>query len=336
MGATNHELLIATTRERDLRPGTFFNGERGKSLHYATLTVSIPPTHTPGKIEWALTPPGNPAADFVVRDEASLDDDKAFVQALNTQLAMRPKGSRNVFLFIHGYNTMFAEGLYRFAQIVHDSKASGVPVLFTWASRGKLAAYVYDTNSATAARDDLEHTLRLLLASNAEQVNILAHSMGNWVTVEALRQIRISGNLQYANKLGDVFLAAPDIDVDVFKSQMRRFGKPRKPFYIVLSKDDKALGFSKFIAGDENRVGNDGDIDELAALGATVIDLTDVRGDDPSNHDKFVQLATVAPELRTVLGQGIAENSGAATGNELVSSSPNTLLGGAVTISTGQ
>jgi esterase/lipase superfamily enzyme len=90
-----------------------------------------------------------------------------------------------VFVFIHGYNTLFAEGLYRFAQVVHDSKATGVPVLFTWASRGKLAAYVYDNNSATAARDDLEHTLRLLLASNADQVNILAHSMGNWVTVEA-------------------------------------------------------------------------------------------------------------------------------------------------------
>lgn len=335
-GTINHTLLIATTREQDTRPGTFFNGERGKSLHYATLTVSIPPTHTPGKIEWALTPPGNPAAAFVVRDETPLDDDKAFVQALNAQLAMRPKGSRNVFVFIHGYNTLFAEGVYRFAQVVHDSKAPGVPVLFTWASRGKLAAYVYDNNSATAARDDLEHTLRLLLASNADQVNILAHSMGNWVTVEALRQIKISGNLQYASKLGAVFLAAPDIDIDVFKSQMRRFGKPRKPFYIVLSKDDKALGFSKLIAGGENRVGNDSDTDELAALGATVIDLTDVSADDPSNHDKFVQLATVAPELRSVLGQGIAENNGAGTGDELVSSLPNTLLGGSVNISTGQ
>ena len=119
-GASNHMLLVATTRERDARPGTLFNGERGRSLQYATLTISIPPTHIPGKIEWAPTPPGNPAADFVVRNEAYLDDDKAFLQALNAQLAMRPKGSRKVFVFIHGYNTMFAEGLYRFAQVVHD------------------------------------------------------------------------------------------------------------------------------------------------------------------------------------------------------------------------
>jgi esterase/lipase superfamily enzyme len=336
IGATDHTLLIATTRERDARPGTFFNGERARSVHYATLTVSIPPTHIPGKIEWATTPPGNPAANFVVRDEASLDDDKAFVQALNAQLATRPKGSRKVFVFIHGYNTLFAEGAYRFAQIVHDSKAPAVPVLFTWASRGKLAAYVYDNNSATAARDDLVHTLRLLLASNADQVNILAHSMGNWVTVEAMRQIKISGDLKYASKFGNIFLAAPDIDVDVFKSEMRAFGKPRKPFYIVLSKDDKALGFSKFIAGGESRVGADANISELEALGATVIDLSDVKGDDPTNHDKFVQLTTVAPELRAVLEQGIGAKDGAATADEVASSLPNTLLGGQVRISTGE
>jgi len=336
IGTADHVLLIATTRERDARPGTFFNGERGKSLHYATLTVSIPPAHIPGKIEWASTPPGNAAANFVVRDEASLDDDRAFVQALNAQLATRPKGSRKVFVFIHGYNTLFAEGVYRFAQIVHDSKATGVPVLFTWASRGKLADYIYDNNSATAARDDLEHTLRLLLASNADQVNILAHSMGNWVTVEAMRQLKISGGLQYPSKFGEIFLAAPDIDVDVFKSQMRAFGKPRKPFYIVLSKDDKALGFSKFIAGGESRVGADGNIAELEALGATVIDLTDVKGDDPTNHDKFVQLATIAPELQAVLGQGIGSKGEAATADDLASSLSSTLLGGSVRISPGQ
>src|SRR5271170_7472295 len=220
-GGGDHTLLVATTRERDARPGTFFNGERASSSDYATITVSIPQKHVPGQIEWAATAPGDPNSNFVVREAAYLDGDKEFVRALNAQLAMRPRGGKKVFVFIHGYNTLFAEGLYRFAQVVHDSKAPGVPVLFTWASRGKLADYVYDTNSATAARDNLEHTLRLILASDAEQVNILAHSMGNWVTVEALRQIKISGQLEHVSKFGYVFLAAPDIDLDVFKSGRR-------------------------------------------------------------------------------------------------------------------
>jgi len=201
-GATDHTVLIATTRQRDPRPGTFFNGERAPSLDYAEITVSVPPNHVPGQVEMASTPPGDPNTNFVVLDGAYLDGEKAFVHALNAQLAKHPKGSRRVFVFIHGYNTMFAEGLYRFTQIVKDSKAPGVPVLFTWASRAKLADYVYDTNSATAARDGLEHVLRLALASNADRVDVLAHSMGNWVTVEAFRQIMVSGDLKNVNKFG--------------------------------------------------------------------------------------------------------------------------------------
>jgi esterase/lipase superfamily enzyme len=342
-GAVDHTLLVATTRERDDRPGTLFNGERASVTDYAELTISIPPTHQQGEIEWATTPPGDPNKDFVVRDEKYLDGDKAFVQALNAQLARRPPGSRNVFLFIHGFNTMFAEAVYRAAELAHDSKAPGVPVLFTWASRGKATAYVYDLNSATAARDGLEHTLRLLLASNAEKVNVLAHSMGNWVTVEAFRQIKISGDLDHSNKIGNIVLAAPDIDIDVFKSQLRRFGKPRKPFYVVLSQDDRALFLSRTIAGRVTRVGDSADTAELATLGATVIDLTDVKATDPTNHDKFVQLASVAPGLRDTLARGIPANSRAsdagdraASGVGAIVSLPITLLGAPIKIIANQ
>ena len=176
-GSKDHTILVATSRARDPRPGTYFSGERSQSINYATLTVAVPSTHVPGKIEWPSRAPGNPMTDFVVRDAAYLNNERDFVKALNAQLAMRPPGRRKVFVFIHGYNTMFAEGLYRFTQIVDDANAPGVPVLFTWASRGHLTDYVYDSNSATAARDELEHTLRLVFASNAEEVNILAHSM---------------------------------------------------------------------------------------------------------------------------------------------------------------
>jgi len=234
-----------------------------------------------------------------------LKGERAFIQALNAQLAARPKGRRKIFLFIHGYNTMFAEGLYRFAQIVDDAKTSAVPVLFTWASRGQLTQYVYDNNSATAARDDLERVIRLLFATDADEVNILAHSMGNWVTVEAIRQIKISGHMPaHASKLGEIVLAAPDIDIDVFKSQMRRFGKPKKSFLIVLSKNDRALGLSSFIAGGEPRLGDDPNTAELAALGATVIDMTKVEGLTAIGHDKFARLAAFGPQLQNVLARG--------------------------------
>jgi esterase/lipase superfamily enzyme len=335
--ANAHPILVASTRERDDRPGTLYNGERSSGLSYASVTVSVPPDHKPGAIEWPSTAPGVANANFVALDEGYLDGDKQFLSKLNAQLARQPKGRRKVLLFVHGYNTMFAEGLYRFTQVVQDSQSQATPVFFTWASRGKLGAYLYDNNSATEARDALEHTIRLLFASDADQVNILAHSMGNWVTVEALRQIKMTGGLARRDKLGAIVLAAPDIDEDVFKSQLRRFGKPKKPFYIVFSKDDQALAMSKLIAGGKDRLGADPDIDDLAKLGAVVIDLTHVQADDPMNHSKFAQLAEIAPELEPILEKGVggpspnaAESAGAGL-SDLVSK-PLVALGAPITI----
>ena len=336
--STEHSILVATTRQRDTRPGTYFNGERADHINYAEIDVAVPENHVSGEIELPSKAPGNPKTDFVVEEAAYLDSDQEFVSRLNAELSQRPAGSRKVLLFIHGYNTMFAEGLYRFTQVVHDSKTAAVPVLFTWASRGKLAQYVYDNNSATAARDDLDRTIRLIFASDADQVNILAHSMGTWVTVEALRQIKLSGRLPPQEKFGAVLLAAPDIDVDVFKSQMRSFGKPAKPFYIILSKDDKALRASNFIAGGQARLGADEDTAELAELGAVVVDMTDVKANNSANHGKFAELAALGPELSTVLAGGIAESPtsplenprpvGGAIG--AIVTSPIAILGGSV------
>jgi esterase/lipase superfamily enzyme len=117
-----------------------------------------------------------------------------------------------------------------------------------------------------------------------------------------------------------------------------------KPFYVVLARDDKALWLSGTIAGGVNRVGDDPRVGELAKLGATVIDLTDVQANDSAHHDKFDQLAAVAPELRDVLAQGIASNpystdlseTAAAGGVSSVVALPFTLLGAPVRIMAGQ
>lgn len=303
--ARTHRVLIATTRARDDRLGALFGGERSTTLDFAKASISVPPSHVKGQIEWPGQGTGDPRKNFVARATDYLDGEKAFVAALDRELSGRPPGQRRVIVFIHGYNTMFAEGLYRFVQIVDDAESPALPVHFSWASRGKVAGYVYDNNSATVARDGLERTLRLIGASKAERVDILAHSMGNWVTVEALRQIRISGDIPNAKKVGSIVLASPDIDIDVFKSQMRRIGRPARPFFVVLSRDDRALGLSRVLAGDKDRVGDYRNAEELTELGAVVIDLTDVKGADSANHAKFAEIADVGPRLRQVLERGV-------------------------------
>jgi esterase/lipase superfamily enzyme len=178
--------------------------------------------------------------------------------------------------------------------------------LFTWASAGRTLDYVYDSNSATVARDSLEQTLRVLSKSGASRIDIIAHSMGTWLTMEALRQLAITNDGDLNGKLGDVILASPDIDIDVFRSQMRRYGTPKKPFLLLLSRDDNALRISGLIAGNRPRVGGYDDDAALAKLGVTVADLTEVHSTDRLNHAKFAD----NPLLIQMLGQQLRSEDG--------------------------
>lgn len=287
-GATDHTMLVASMRARVDGPA-IFSGERADHLDFAALTVSVPPVHVSGKVEWPDgKPPGDPAKNFVTRAVSYINGEDAFSGRLRQAVAARPKGKRTVAVFVHGYNTDFDEAAYRFTQMVHDTGFDGVPLLFTWASRGSVLDYVYDRDSATAARDGLEHTLAMAAASGAEQVAVFAHSMGTFVTVEALRQAKIAGHPDFGGKLRTVFLASPDIDVDVFKAEMRRIGVPASPYILFASKDDQALLVSSLIAGDKPRLGAyTADKKEIADLGVVVVDLSDLQGEGGLNHDKF-------------------------------------------------
>ena len=50
-------------------------------------------------------------------------------------------------------------------------------------------------------------------------------------------------------------LVAPDVDVDVFRKQIRRMGKARPRFALFVSQDDKALKLSETIWGGVPRLG---------------------------------------------------------------------------------
>src|SRR5690606_11491384 len=102
----------------------------------------------------------------------------------------------------------------------------------------------------------------------------------------------------------DVVLASPDIDVDVFKSQLRRIGRPTRPFFVIVSRDDRALLASSIIAGNRPRVGDYGDDEDLAALGVTVIDISKVASGDSLNHAKFAD----NPLMVQLLGQRLNED----------------------------
>ena len=292
--AAKHEIFVATTRQKAGDQRVVFDGQRSAMLAFARVGMTVPKDHEIGRIERAKDGnPGDPAKDFTATDLTIYDSGAAFATAVADQ------GDR-VLVFIHGYNTGFDDGVYRLTQIAHDTRYPGTPILFSWASGAKTRDYVYDRDSSTAARDDLEATLVMLSRSRGvKSIDIIAHSMGNWLAMETLRQLAIAGNRDLNGKLGYVVLASPDIDVDIFKKQMSRYGKPDKPFVVLLSADDKALRFSSLIAGKKARVGDDANADELAALGVTVVDLSATKSGDKLNHAKFAD----NPVLVQLLGE---------------------------------
>ena len=166
--------------------------------------------------------------------------------------------------------------------------------------------YLYDQNSATAARDELAHTIRLLAASNAEKVNILAHSMGNWVFVEAMRQIKMEGGLSVRTRSA-LWSSPLRISIRCLQIGTARFRQAEAALLRCPLPRRQSLALSKFLSGGESRVGAIKHDDELAKLGAVVIDLTNVKGDDPTDHNKYAQLAEISPQLRQVLENGIGK-----------------------------
>ncbi|RYY06533.1 MAG: alpha/beta fold hydrolase, partial [Alphaproteobacteria bacterium] len=253
-GTSRVNMLVATTRKSATDRGVMFSGEWGEAVTYFDMAVSIPPdaTRQPGTVQWPERLPGNPATDFVALRADPVDRSK--VATWNGR-AVRERGKRYVLVFVHGFNNKFEDAVFRFAQIVHDSGAELAPVLFTWPSRGSVLAYGYDRESTNFSRNGLETLLRDLAKDpNVGEVTVLAHSMGNWLTLESLRQMAIRDK-RIAPKIRNVILAAPDVDMDLARGAFHDMGKDRPRLTLMVSGDDQALAVSRLVWGDSVRLG---------------------------------------------------------------------------------
>jgi esterase/lipase superfamily enzyme len=301
------DMLIATTRARSENTGEMYTGERAPLASFAEIIVSIPPGNARkvGEVSWPKKLPSNPQTDFATlkADQVDVEAAKAW---LKTSVVKSP--DRSVLVFIHGFNNRFEDSVYRFAQIIHDSNVRSAPILVTWPSRGSVLAYGYDRESTNYTRNALEKLFQYLKDDpEIQEVNILAHSMGNWLTLEALRQMAIR-NDGLPHKFKNVMLAAPDVDVDVFRSQIADMGTPHPQFTLFVSRDDRALAVSRRVWGDVERLGS---IDpekepykqELADNKISVVDLTKMKAMDSLHHGKFAE----SPEIVQLIGTRMSD-----------------------------
>ena len=299
--ASRHRIFIVTTREASEVVGAFYSAGRAPELGLASVEVSVPPDHVLGHLERPERLPPDPRTQFAVVDPVVYRSDAAFVSEIDRELASRPVGQRKLLLFVHGYNNTTSDALLRLAQFVHDTGFQGVPVLFTWASAARAPRYVYDLNSALVARVKLKDMADILGRTSAESVDVFAHSMGAFLTMEGLVDAEQSGRLGSRKTINHIMLASPDIDIDLFRTQIGQLPQSiRSRMYLFVSKDDGALRMSRRIAGGVPRVGA-ADAAELEQLGVTVIDLSEISDSSSGSHSKFAG----SPEVVQLIGAGL-------------------------------
>lgn len=245
--------------------------------HYSLQMISVPPHHKVGEIEQPAFGAPNPSQHFVLASRRDLNE-AVFRNELATHISGRIGSNRDVLLYVHGFNTSYDEARFRLAQIVEDGRFGGVPLLFTWPSSDNLLGYEAARESATASRDGLANVLRdLSELPDIGRIHILAHSLGTWLTMEALRERAIAGSPDLNGKLGNVMLAAPDIDLSVFREQLKRLNPTH--ISVLVSAKDRALSLSSWLAGDRPRLGaldphKPADRTALRRLGVKVYDLS--------------------------------------------------------------
>jgi esterase/lipase superfamily enzyme len=291
-------IFVATERKLD-KTGPFFGFQRPEGMNYFRADISVPPTHQTGVIEWPDGPP-DAASDFVVTGTHVYDGPGQMLGDIR-----RTGPGRETLVFIHGYNNTLSESMYRLAQIQADF-ATGMPaVLFSWPSAGDPRGYIYDRDSVMFARDDLVALLDRLTARPGDKVFLLGHSMGSHLTMEALRQAKLSGNTRLLSRVSGVTLMSPDIDPDLFDRQAQVIGKLPQPFLIFISKQDRALSLAGFITGRKARLGVIDEAEKVTRPDVTVIDFTELADGNSLNH--FVPVTS--PEAIRVLN-GIISQAG--------------------------
>lgn len=296
-GSVEQPVLVATTRAKSVNAALGFAGARAAALSFADVNVVIPPERAQGEINY----PGrrvDPRTDFTAERLTLLDGPSDFLATLNRRLAARPAGERDAFVFAHGYNTDFAEGVFLHGQIAHDFEVPGTAVSFSWASAGIPPAYLYDRESMQLARDGLVEALRLVARSDARDIVLMGHSMGGALVMETLRQLALEGDAATLNRIGVVVLASPDVDSTLFFQQHDRITPRPFDMVVFVSRRDPALRVSERLRGGAERIGTGNHIEALTKRGVAVIDMTQIDGARRDEHNKFANSPFIINMIR--------------------------------------
>jgi esterase/lipase superfamily enzyme len=229
---------------------------------------------------------------------ASLEEinQKKFIHLLKSKLSNLEEN--DILIFIHGFNVSFASAIRRTAQITYDLKFKGIPMAYSWPSKGRVSEYMYDEASVQYTTPHLVAFLKEVIKNKGKaNIHIIGHSMGTRALANALKEISFFYPGKHVFK--NIILAAPDIDRDVFREDLFPYIiKTTNKITLYASSSDKALELSETLHGGR-RIGEGGN-EVFVYQGLDTIDATGV---DTSllGHSYFAQKEVLVTDLKEVI-----------------------------------
>ena len=232
------------------KPDVIYAGLRGSEVYYGACTASVPEQHGRGRIERPLIPSlANRDDAMLLLDVTPPQDEDWFVTAFNRRIAKSP--DRAVFVFVHGYYINFHDAALRTAQIAHDIRFDGVAVSYSWPSADIFFGYLIDADNAEWSIPHFVDFLDVLVdRTDAEEIYILAHSMGTRIVARGLREFARSRAAGDRRVFKEVVFAAADIDSEIFgRDYAPHVVDTAERLTIYMSNADWALGGSRRLHG---------------------------------------------------------------------------------------
>ena len=180
-----------------------------------------------------------------------------FFPSLSAESAKR---GRQGLVYIHGYNTSFADGCKATAQLSYDVGFQGVPLLFSWASAEAALAYTADEETIQVSASRLKAFLDDVRQKGGfDTVHVVAHSMGSRALLEALlRSAPPAPIVSSPAAYGQIVFVAPDVYRDVFVDRIEALGVFARRVTLYASGRDRVLGLSSLVHGRKRRAGQSG------------------------------------------------------------------------------
>jgi esterase/lipase superfamily enzyme len=210
------------TNRKPNAAGDGFTGERHDRVTRGRAEVYVPQAHRFGESGtsfWKRLLRFDLRDDHLRLQHVEVQAREAFFADIQQAMRdARDSGEQtHALVFLHGFNVTFEDAAVRAAQVGYDLKVPGATAFFSWPSRGSVTAYPADEAGIEASERAITDFLVDFAANcGAERVHVIAHSMGNRGLLRALQRIAADAQTRGKVKFGQVFLAAPDVDRDLF------------------------------------------------------------------------------------------------------------------------